>query len=199
MGSRVMHAIVALEVARRRKETDLSTFFAGALAPSAASTLREKEALHFYDRHGGEDTKFISFSSFAKRYMDISRHPELKGYATHLVTDHIWLTHLYHPWLRNQTSKISELTDMYHRDFTRLNQPLLHHFALSESLNDVLKQPILTIFSHIDELQMQLTYQRLEEDLHREDDTQLEVLSWEGMLDYIHVSIEQSIAYLQGL
>lgn len=193
-----MHAIIAAEVAEKREETEMETFIIGGLAPNAASDHVGKSQLHYY-QEDQDGTLKVKFAEFARQHMDLSQASKWRGYATHLVADHVWLSTIYNHWLHHRVTSDPSQYDAFYRDFMKLNQPLLTEFGKAPSDFEWLKNPPNVQFSNIPQAQLTELLLQTSKDAFSDASSDLEVLTWKGVVDYINVSVEQSLAYLRGL
>lgn len=86
MGSRVMHSIIANEIASRLKMEDRAAFLLGGVAPDVISP---KDLSHFYKGNTDDYTRRIDYKSFLDKYRSKSHSPYILGYYTHLIADHV--------------------------------------------------------------------------------------------------------------
>src|SRR5699024_4337998 len=118
MGSRVMHYIVAKQVAKQINPTNLEQFLLGGIAPDAVST---KDDSHFFEGDHADFTRTIAYETFYDAYKHLKQKDYMLGYYVHLVTDELWLSGFYLPWLRNRIENDPITYNRYHMDFALLN------------------------------------------------------------------------------
>lgn len=66
MGSRIMHAIIAIKIAEKLYIQDKTSFILGGVAPDAVHSAEEKGTSHFYAGTTKNYTRRIDFNSFFK-------------------------------------------------------------------------------------------------------------------------------------
>ncbi|GGA80877.1 zinc dependent phospholipase C family protein [Ornithinibacillus halotolerans] len=129
MGSRIMHLIIANQIAGKTKIQDKQTFLLGGIAPDA---VHPKVRSHFYKGSDKDFSTKIEFEKFFKKYPEKTDY--LLGYYTHLIADHLWIHGFYFGWLKNRMNADETLYQRYHGDFRVLNAKLLNYYQLDHGL-----------------------------------------------------------------
>ena len=198
MGSRVMHAIIALKVAEALNIENKSEFLLGGIAADATS---DKEASHFYTGLHEDYTRSIDYELFYEKYKSLGECDYILGYYAHLIADNIWLTGFYLPWLKNRMEEDSELHTLYHQDFRLLNGKLAHYYGVKEVLTNAFEQQV-ELFD-IDEVKASNTWKLAEyvlEDIHDIEQSleqPLHVFTFDQIVGYIETSIQKSVYKIQ--
>lgn len=190
MGSRLMHTIIAYEIASRLQIEDVGSFLLGAIAPDAVSP---KDLSHFYKGETGDYTRSIDYKAFLQKYQDHQNIAFIHGYYTHLVADEIWLTGFFLPWLKNRMEIDSSILERYHNDFKLLNAKLMHHYNIegdrlkesyfkgqAENLDEVSTEQVSNFLPYVE----QDMKSALSED-------PLQVFTMEMMIGYVETSIDK--------
>ena len=198
MGSRVMHAIIALKVAETLQIENKTEFLLGGIAADA--TL-DKEASHFYCGVHEEFTRSIDPERFFEKYKAREDREYILGYYAHLIADEIWLSGFYLPWLKNRMQVNKEFQTLYHQDFRLLNGKLAHYYGVKEVLTGAFNQQVEVY--DIDEVTASNTWklaQYVIEDFNEMDqsmDEPLNVFTFEQIVGYIETSIQKSVYKIQ--
>ncbi|TFD94407.1 hydrolase [Jeotgalibacillus sp. R-1-5s-1] len=200
MGSRVMHIIIANQIAEAIRIEDRSAFLLGGIAADAASS---KELSHFYRGDLKDYSRNIAYDEFLKKYAMKKDDPFIQGYYTHLIADDLWLKGFYLPWLRNRMEKDEEVFQRYHHDFRLLNSKLLEHYDASAEITCYLKKS----FSMIEteevtkkDLLNFIPYMLEDMEINKQDiELDLSVFTFEQIIGYIETSVEKGIMCLQCL
>lgn len=140
MGSRIMHAIIAIKIAEKLYIQDKTSFILGGVAPDAVHSAEEKGTSHFYAGTTKNYTRRIDFNSFFQKYKAHMDSPFLLGYYTHLIADDNWLSGFFLPWLKNRIENDETIAPLYYNDFKLLNAKLLHHYDTEQQLFSLLNQ-----------------------------------------------------------
>ena len=138
MGSRIMHAIIAIKIAEKLYIQDKTSFILGGVAPDAVHSAEEKE-LHTFtlvQRKLYEKDRFQFFFQKYKAHMDS---PFLLGYYTHLIADDNWLSG-FSTLAKNRIENDETIAPLYYNDFKLLNAKLLHHYDTEQQLFSLLNQ-----------------------------------------------------------
>ena len=198
MGSRVMHAIIALKVAEALNIENKSEFLLGGIAADATS---DKEASHFYAGLHEDYTRSIDYELFYEKYKSLGERDYILGYYAHLIADDIWLTGFYLPWLKNRMEEDSELHTLYHQDFRLLNGKLAHYYGVKEVLTNAFEQQV-ELFD-IDEVKASNTWNLAQyviedfNDIEQSLDQPLHVFTFAQIVGYIETSIQKSVYKIQ--
>jgi hypothetical protein len=194
MGSRIMHLIIAHQVANTLEIKNKTAFLLGGIAADATS---DKEASHFYIGKNEDYTRKIDYEGFLKKYIDQASNDFILGYYSHLIADEYWLSGFYLPWLKNRIEAKPELLPLYHQDFQLLNGKLIEHYGVKDELITLLSKP--TEIVEIEEIQPEnllkfTTY--VIEDMNYEKEkinSNLNVFTFEQIIGYIETSVEKSL------
>ena len=198
MGSRVMHAIIALKVAEALNIENKSEFLLGGIAADATS---DKEASHFYTGLHEDYTRSIDYELFYEKYKSLGERDYILGYYAHLIADDIWLTGFYLPWLKNRMESDPELQTLYHQDFRLLNGKLAHYYGVKEVLTNAFEQQV-ELFD-IDEVKASNTWNLAQyviedfNDMEQSLEQPLHVFTFAQIVGYIETSIQKSVYKIQ--
>jgi len=198
MGSRMMHFIIANELASKFPIENKEQFLLGAIAPDAVAT--NKEVSHFFIGKHEEYNRRIAFEAFYNKYSELTQQDYILGYYCHLIADDLWLTGFFAPWLKNRIETDQEIQKTYHRDFHLLNGKLAEHYSINP--NDVRRLKVTSDLPDIEEVVREALEKFLPflmDDLnysHRELEQSLEVFTIDQIVGYIETSIEKSIYFL---
>ena len=194
MGSRVMHAIIALKVAEALQIENKAEFLLGGIAADATS---DKEASHFYTGLHEDYTRSIDYELFYEKYKARVDRDYILGYYAHLIADDLWLTGFYLPWLKNRMEADSELHTLYHQDFRLLNGKLAHYYGVKEVLTNAFEQQV-ELFD-IDEVTSSNTWKLAQyvlediQDIEHSLEQPLHVFTFTQIVGYIETSIQKSV------
>jgi hypothetical protein len=190
MGSRLMHTIIAYEIASRLQIKDIGSFLLGAIAPDAVSP---KDLSHFYKGKTIDYTRTIDHKAFLQKYEDHQNISFIQGYYTHLVADEIWLTGFFLPWLKNRMEIDSSIFERYHNDFKLLNAKLMNHYRINgDKMKDsfVKGQPVNLDEVSTEQLTNFLPY--VEQDMKSLlSEDPLQVFTMEMIIGYMETSIDK--------
>lgn len=194
MGSRVMHAIIALKVAEALQIENKTEFLLGGIAADATS---DKEASHFYCGVHEEFTRSIDPERFFEKYKTREDRRYILGYYAHLIADEIWLSGFYFSWLKNRLEENPELHTLYHQDFHLLNGKLAHYYGVKEQLTNAFEQHV-EVFD-LDEVKASNTRKLAQyvikdfNDLEQSLEEPLNVFTFDQIVGYIETSIQKSV------
>ena len=198
MGSRVMHAIIALKVVEALQIENKTEFLLGGIAADATS---DKEASHFYTGLHEDYTRSIDYELFWEKYKERVDRDYILGYYAHLIADDIWLTGFYLPWLKNRMEVDPEIHTLYHQDFRLLNGKLAHHYDVKEVLTNDFKQPAELL--DLEEVKASNTWKLAQyvlediQDIEQSLDQPLHVFTFDQIIGYIETSIQKSVYKIQ--
>ncbi|WP_404357928.1 zinc dependent phospholipase C family protein [Cytobacillus firmus] len=196
MGSRVMHSIINNEIASRMKIEDKAAFLLGGIAPDAVSP---KDLSHFYKGNTDEYTRRIDYKSFLNKYRSKSHSPYILGYYTHLISDHVWLTGFYLPWLKNRMEKDEEVFTRYHNDFRLSNAKLSEHYGQVRFEMKNVNVPNLDEVS-ADQVSAFIPYVLKDFEYDKRDaEKPLEMFTFQQIIGYVETSVELGAAELKKL
>ncbi|TYS70413.1 zinc dependent phospholipase C family protein [Sutcliffiella horikoshii] len=195
MGSRLMHTIIAHEIASRVNVADTSSFILGGVAPDAVAP---KDLSHFYKGDPNDYTRSIDYKAFLHKYSNYKDHPYILGYYTHLIADDIWLKGFYLPWLKNRLENDSTILERYHHDFKRLNSKLMFHYQTEpDLLKDILGAAEPIEIEEVSLTQVSSFIPYVEQDMMLpKSDEPLEVFTMEMIIGYIETSIDMGVQYI---
>lgn len=198
MGSRIMHLIIAEQIANKISISNKEAFILGGVAPDAVTS---KEISHFYIGNLSDFTRSIDFNGFFENYKEMFPSDYLLGYYIHLIADDLWLKGFYMPWLKNRMENDESILELYHNDFRLLNGKLLNFYHI----NDVQIHNTDTIDEicdlnevHIEDIKAFLPF--LYEDIQYEEavlDENLNVFTFNQIIGYIETSIEKALYHLK--
>ncbi|KPB06361.1 zinc dependent phospholipase C family protein [Bacillus sp. CHD6a] len=192
MGSRLMHIIIAHEIACRIKVVDISSFILGAVAPDAVAP---KDLSHFYKGNPNDYTRSIDYEAFLHKYSNFKDHPYILGYYTHLIADDIWLKGFFLPWLKNRLENDSTILERYHHDFKLLNSKLMFQYQtepdLLKGILDAAKPLELEEVS-LNQVSSFIPYAEQDMMLPQTDEP-LQVFTMEMIIGYIETSIDLGV------
>ncbi|GIO25556.1 zinc dependent phospholipase C family protein [Ornithinibacillus bavariensis] len=197
MGSRIMHLIVATQIARQSTIMDKHAFLIGGIAPDA---VYPKTRSHFYKGNEDDYTTSIDFNAFLEKYPQQSDY--ILGYYTHLIADYIWVKGFYQGWLKNRMDQDKTLLERYHHDFKVLNGKLLHYYQIDTT---ILKDFQLTSIHDLEEVKVadvEKFIPYLIEDIHypQEDlEAALNVFTFQQIIGYVETSIEVGMMRLKEI
>jgi len=194
MGSRVMHAIIALKVAEALQIENKTEFLLGGIAADATS---DKEASHFYTGSHEDYTRAIDYELFWEKYKARVDRNYILGYYAHLIADDLWLSGFYLPWLKNRMEADPELQTLYHQDFRLLNGKLAHHYDVKEVLMNTFEQQVELL--DLDEVKgintLKLAQYVIEDfnEMEQSLEQPLHVFTLNQIVGYIETSIQKSV------
>lgn len=198
MGSRIMHAIIAYQIAQQLELKEQEAFVLGGVAPDAPL---QKDASHFYDGLVADYSRRIDYKGFLQKYNQYSNQAFVLGYYTHLLADDIWLTGFYLPWLRNRMEANNDIYVLYHRDFQLLNGKLLAHYGIEEELVTLLGQVRLESFiEEVTTSELHAFVPHVLNDMNDKEDQLLEelcVFTDMQIIGYIETAIARGVFEIQ--
>ncbi len=139
MPSRMIHYLVAEQVASKVPIQDSNRFKIGSLCPDM-STRQDgsKHRTHYSDIVG--DRKGMNWKHFAEDYREKMKSDDLYlGIFCHLITDGVWFHEVMEPQVRSRFVSKEERQEMYnfgYSDFHRLNYILREEFRLEYELKE---------------------------------------------------------------
>ncbi|MEA3319387.1 MAG: zinc dependent phospholipase C family protein [Bacillota bacterium] len=192
MGSRLMHTIIAHEIASRIKVVDISSFIFGAVAPDAVAP---KDLSHFYKGNPNDHSRSIDYEAFLQKYNNYKDHPYILGYYTHLIADDIWLKGFFLPWLKNRLENDSTILERYHHDFKLLNSKLMYHYQIEpDLLKGILGAADPMELEEVSLTQVSSFIPYVEQDMMlTQTDEPLQVFTMEMIIGYIETSIDMGV------
>ncbi|UAL49317.1 zinc dependent phospholipase C family protein [Sutcliffiella horikoshii] len=192
MGSRLMHTIIAHEIASRIGVADTSSFILGAIAPDAVAP---KDFSHFYIGDSNDYTRSIDYQAFLHKYNKYKNNPYILGYYTHLIADDIWLNGFFLPWLKNRLENDTSLLERYHNDFKLLNSKLMSHYKTNRDLlKGILGAAHPMEIEEVSITQLSSFIPYVEQDMKLlQTDKPLQVFTMEMIIGYIETSIDMGV------
>ncbi|WP_416144343.1 zinc dependent phospholipase C family protein [Planococcus koreensis] len=139
MGSRIMHLIIADQVMKRLAIENRQAFLLGGISPDAAFSRERKTALHFLEGSLDNGTRFVNYKRFIDAYHPVAQSNNVLGYLTHLISDDVWLEHIY--FKNDFKSRLAEdpgFLERWHDDFRLLNGKLIERFNCIELKNELI-------------------------------------------------------------
>jgi hypothetical protein len=199
MGSRVMHLIIANEIANRITIQDKEAFLLGGIAPDAVNP---KDFSHFYIGDVHDFSRCIDYQSFLRKYISNNSLDYVLGYYTHLIADDLWLKGFYLPWLKNRLEQDERIFHLYHNDFRLLNGQLSEYYGVT---NEVLKEPKLDSAIDLEEVAIQDLERIIPHIIMDMDyepsvlDEKLQVFTFNQIVGYVETSVEKGLFHLNQL
>lgn len=189
VGSRVMHYIVSQQLIERLLIEEKEAFLLGGIAADAS---RDKEVSHFFEGSHDDYTRIVNYERFYEKYQDHAHQSYILGYYAHLITDHIWLTGFFQPWLKNRIEHDPSLHEQYHHDFSLLNRKLANYYNISV---DTFENVSDTDIPHIDEVSgddVKKLFSAIYDDLlsPKSESEPLKVFTMTQIVGYIETAIE---------
>ena len=139
MPSRMIHYLVAEQVAKEVLIRDLNRFKIGSLCPDMSTRQDDsKHRTHYSDVV--EDVKGMNWLCFVNAYKERMKTDDLYlGVLCHLITDGVWFHEIMEPQVRAKYASKEERQRMYnlgYSDFHRLNYILRKEFRLKYELHE---------------------------------------------------------------
>lgn len=139
MPSRMIHYLVAEQVAMEVPIGDMNRFKIGSLCPDMSTRQDDsKHRTHYSDVAG--DKKGINWTRFFNTYEERMKQDDLYiGVLCHLITDGIWFHEIMEPQIRSKVKSKEERQKKYQQgysDFHRLNYILREEFGLKYELTE---------------------------------------------------------------
>ncbi|WP_026909186.1 zinc dependent phospholipase C family protein [Paucisalibacillus globulus] len=196
MGSRIMHLIIANQIAEKINIQDKHAFFIGGVAPDA---VYPKGKSHFFVGHERDYTTTVEFEKFLNKY---PKTDYVLGYYTHLIADYVWVKGFYQGWLKNRIDADHSLLARYHEDFRLLNAKLLYHYQLDSSILDNLNFNNVQDLDEVKGEDVQAFFPYVKEDMnypkeHLEEE--LQVFTLLQIVGYVETCVERGLLKLRAL
>lgn len=139
MPSRMIHYLVAEQVAKKVPIRDRNRFKIGSLCPDmSARQDNSKSRTHYADVAG--DVKGMNWRHFVNAYKEKMKEDDLYlGVLCHLITDGVWFHEVMEVQIRSKVKSKEERQEMYnfgYSDFHRLNYILKEEFDLRYELEE---------------------------------------------------------------
>lgn len=196
MGSRIMHLVIANQIAEKINIHDKNAFFIGGVAPDA---VYPKDQSHFYIGNEDDYTTTVDFDAFLNKYRKTDY---VLGYYTHLIADYVWIKGFHQGWLKNRMNADETLYKKYHGDFRLLNAKLLHHYQIKPSILDHLSFDNIQDLEEvkIEDVKSFFSYVKEDMDYPKKDlEEPLKVFTFQQMIGYIETCVEVGIMRLRGI
>ncbi|MBS4193587.1 zinc dependent phospholipase C family protein [Lederbergia citri] len=198
MGSRVMHLIIANEIAKKLPIEDKGSFLLGGIAPDAVSP---KELSHFFTGDVKDFSRNIDYETFIEKYSSSKESSYILGYYSHLIADDLWLKGFFLSWLNNRIEHDENMVNNYHNDFRLLNGKLLDYYGIgSDILNDIKIGHSIVEIDEVTKQDVQDLMPFIAEDMVYDEsvlDEKLNVFTFDQIVGYIETSIEKGIMLIQ--
>ena len=198
MGSRIMHLIIADQVLKRLQYKDVPEFLVGSIAPDATNSRVQKDASHFQRGNLDDGTRFVNYEHFIEKYPSGIQSTFGLGYLTHLISDDVWLKQIYFKNdLKNRVDADPNLLEKWHNDFRKLNGRLIENYRCA-NLKEILAASDVPE-SRFDEIEREDLRQFRDETLgdftYKQEELlkELEVYSWQEILDYIDAATDEAV------
>ncbi|AZN41124.1 zinc dependent phospholipase C family protein [Paenibacillus albus] len=198
MGSRIMHAIIAIRIAESLSLEDRTLFLLGGIAPDAVTTKNES---HFFQGDVHDFSRNVDYTGFLYKYHAHAANAYILGYFTHLVADDIWLKGFNLSWLRNRMEANKELYNQYHKEFRLLNGQLLEYYGLKDELGRLLvhRDDVLDLVE-VKSKDVEAFIPYVVEDMNYPPeiiDEKLHIFTFDQIIGYIETSIEVALIKLK--
>lgn len=203
MASRMLHYILAIEIANRVVISDMNRFVIGSLIPDASNhNDGSYDIAHFGDivKCNGNIKKGINWTLFESKYKkDLEEDDLYVGYLCHLIADAVWFNRIADKYIRIYPKKdrINYIKKGY-EDFQKLNTLLLEEYFVN--------CPSVQISNiDIDEIHTNLVenlIQELSKDFETHipcDKSELEVYPYEAVIEFIHESVNICVKEINAL
>ena len=181
----------------------MNRFVVGALIPDASSHNDDSyDIAHFEDIIKGNDNirKGINWTLFENKYKkELEEDPLYVGYLCHLIADAIWFKRITDKYIRiyPKNDRMRYIKKGY-EDFQKLNALLIEEYGISCPLLQALSIDIEEInTSLVDELIYKL---RKDFEVHTQcNKSELEVYSYEAIIEFIHESVDMCVKEINAL
>lgn len=200
MGSRIMHLIIANQIADQFSIKDKPTFLLGGIVPDAVSP---KDLSHFFVGSHSDYSRSIDYEKFINKYSSHKHSNFILGYYTHLIADDIWLKGFFVPWLKNRLENDKDVFDRYHNDFRLLNGKLLDYYNFTNNFTQVITKEVEIVeLQEVTEKDIEKFLPEVFEDMNYEQSSikeQLSVFTFEQIVGYIETSVDKGAMYIKHL
>lgn len=139
MPSRMIHYLIAGQVAKQVEIKNINRFNIGSLCPDMSlHTDGSKNRTHYFEIHG--EKKGGNWLRFVEQYREQMKQDDLYlGILCHLITDMIWFHEIMETQIRSKVKSKEERQEKYqfgYTDFHRLNYILREEFDLRYELEE---------------------------------------------------------------
>ena len=121
MGSRMMHLIIAGQVAGKIDISDRPRFLLGGIAPDAVHGREQKTKSHYYEGSVDDGTRRVHYEGFIEKYQKEIQDEFILGYVVHLVGDDVWMKDIY---FKKDLKTASMPTHLYSKNGMRISESL---------------------------------------------------------------------------
>lgn len=195
MGSRIMHAIIAVETAKVLKPKNINQYLLGSIAPDATNN---KEITHFFTGLHENFTREINYDNFWNMHGDLDS-DYIKGYYSHLIADDLWLSGFYSPWLKKLIQSKPKTQEAYSKDFMILNNLLLQEYKDVLEIILEIEVPIdIPIIEGITSENLEILLSALVQDSSSEKGS-LQVFTYDSITSYIKTCVDRIIYSIHKL
>lgn len=203
MASRMLHYILAVEVAKNVVIQDMNRFIVGSLIPDASShNDGSYDIAHFahIDNNDGMIKKGINWSLFECKYKEELEEDSLYvGYLCHLIVDAIWFKQIMDKYVRIYPKKdrIGYIKKGY-EDFQKLNSLLQDAYSVN-------CPSVQMPSTYMEEVNVDLVEQLMKEfwmdfESHIKcDKGELEVYPYEAVIEFINESVNVCVKEIKAL
>jgi hypothetical protein len=204
MGSRLMHLIIgeivasSLDVIKNKRD-----FLIGSIAPDAAFSFERKVITHYFEGDVDKRTRHVNYQRYIDTYLSDIKDDYSLGYLTHLISDNVWMEHIYYPYELKQKQDLDPtFLQRWYSDFRKMNTKLLCHYNMGYLKDwleiDALPREIDDITQ--DDLQkfIDVIYGDFEI-IEENKDCELEVYNFDDIIEYINLSKSKAIAVIEEI
>jgi hypothetical protein len=198
MGSRLMHLIIGeLVTSSVLGINNKKDFLIGSIAPDAAFSLDRKNRTHYFEGDLDNGTRQINYQKYIDKYLTEMKDDYSLGYLTHLISDYVWMEHIYHRHgFKQKQDEDPTFLQKWHSDFRKMNTKLLCHYNMGY-LKDWLE--IDTSLREIEEItsdDLQKFIKEMHGDFEINEQNKycdLEVYDFDEIIKYIDLSKSKAI------
>jgi hypothetical protein len=204
MGSRLMHLIIgevvasSINVIKNKRE-----FLIGTIAPDAAFSGERKNITHYFEGDLDKGTRRINYQKYIDKYLSDIKDDYSLGYLTHLISDYVWMEHIYYKHGFKQRQDLDpNFLQKWYSDFKKMNTKLLCHYNMG-NLKDWLE--IDAFPRKIEEITPD-DLQKFIEDMYgdfviieQNKYCELEVYNFDEIIEYISLSKSNAIAIIEEI
>ncbi|MBR4085830.1 MAG: zinc dependent phospholipase C family protein [Lachnospiraceae bacterium] len=200
MPSRMIHYLVAEEVAKQVEIKNRNRFKIGSLCPDMSSREDESKHLTHFTEILGEK-KGLNWLNFTSKYGEEMKRDDLYlGVLCHLITDGVWLHDVMNMQIRSEVKSREERQPLYQKgyaDFHRLNYILKNEFSLQHQLEEDRTIELDGLrMDHYDEV-----LQGLYADFYQDpvaDKSELEIYTYDISLECIRLCIKECVKAIKA-
>lgn len=203
MASRMLHYILAVEIANNVPIRDINRFIIGSLIPDASShSDGSYDIAHFADTDKAEERikKGINWSLFEHKYKNEILDDSLYiGYLCHLIADAIWFKQVADKYIRIYPKKdrMSYIKKGY-KDFQKLNSLLVEEYSVTCPSLQITTLKINEVNPHLmEQLFNEFAWDFKSGEKYNKND--LQVYPYEAVIDFIDESVNVCIKEIIAL